>query len=336
MSFTVLYSENVYPDDNVERRIYGPDVRVVFPKQSTSIADLSDADCAAADGLMILRFKVTAKDLERFAKLRAICRMGVGYDNLDRKAAAERQIMILNVPDYGTTEVADHAIALALMLRRGLLLHHELQRKDPPAPWRFVLDPLIRRTGVQTFGIVGLRRIGTAVALRAKALGFRVVFFDPNLPNGSELGVGVARAATLEALLEQTDTLSIHAPLTPETRGIIGTKALAMLPKGAVLVNTARGPIVDIDAVAAALKSGQLAGAGLDVVPVEPPVEPVPELIRAYRAREAWCEGRLIITPHAAFHTPQAWDDIRAKSAETMRAALLGPKAQNVITPDMY
>jgi C-terminal binding protein len=174
------------------------------------------------------------------------------------------------------------------------------------------------------------------VALRAKALGFRVVFFDPNLPNGSELGEGVARVATLEALLEQTDTLSIHAPLTPETRGIIGTKALAMLPKGAVLVNTARGPIVDIDAVAAALKSGQLAGAGLDVVPVEPPVEPVPELIRAYRAREAWCEGRLIITPHAAFHTPQAWDDIRAKSAETMRAALLGPKAQNVITPDMY
>jgi C-terminal binding protein len=336
MSFTVLYSENVYPDDSVERRIYGPDVRVVFPRQSTSIADLSDADCAAAEGLMILRFKVTAKDLERFPKLRAICRMGVGYDNLDRKAAAERQIMILNVPDYGTTEVADHAIALALTLRRGLLLHHELQRKDPPAPWRFVLDPLIRRTGVQTFGIVGLGRIGTAVALRAKALGFRVVFFDPNLPNGSELGVGVGRAPTLESLLEQTDTLSIHAPLTPETRGMIGAKALAMLPKGAVLVNTARGPIVDIDAVAAALKSGHLAGAGLDVVPVEPPIEPVPELIRAYRAREDWCEGRLIMTPHSAFHTPQAWDDIRTKSAETMRAALLGPKAQNVITPDMY
>ena len=336
MSFTVLYSENVYPDDSVERRIYGPDVKVVFPKQSASIADLSDAECAAAEGLMILRFKVTAKDLERFPKLRAICRMGVGYDNLDRKAAAERQIMILNVPDYGTTEVADHAIALALTLRRGLLLHHELQRKDPPAPWRFVLDPLIRRTGVQTFGIVGLGRIGTAVALRAKALGFRVVFFDPNLPNGSELGVGVARAPTLEALLEQTDTLSIHAPLTPETRGLIGAKELARLPKGAVLVNTARGPIVDIDAVAGALQSGHLAGAGLDVVPVEPPVEPVPELIRAYRAREAWCEGRLIITPHSAFHTPQAWEDIRTKSAETMRAALLGPKAQNVITPDMY
>ena len=336
MSFTVLYSENNYPDDSVERRIYGPEVRVIFPLACESLADLSDADCAAADGLMIMRFKVNAADLRRFPRLRAICRMGVGYDNLDRKAAAERQIMILNVPDYGTTEVADHAITLALALRRGLLLHHALQRKDPPASWRYVRDPLLRRTGVQTFGIVGLGRIGTAVALRAKALGFRVVFFDPNLPNGAELGVGVERAPTLEALLRLADVLSIHAPLTPETRLLIGAKELALLPEGAVVVNTARGPIIDIDALTVALKSGHLAGVGIDVLPVEPPVEPVPELLRAYRAREPWCEGRLVITPHSAFFTPQAWEDIRTKSAETMRAALLGPAPQNVITPDMY
>jgi phosphoglycerate dehydrogenase-like enzyme len=104
MTVTVLYSENVYPDDSVERRIYGPDARVIFPRSSDSLADLSDADCGAAEGLMILRYKVTAADLPRFPRLRAICRMGVGYDNLDRRAAAERQIMILNVPDYGTTE----------------------------------------------------------------------------------------------------------------------------------------------------------------------------------------------------------------------------------------
>lgn len=336
MRFTVLYSQNLYPDDSLEQRIYGPDVRVVFPQASASLADLSDADCAAADGLMILTFKVTAADLRRFPKLRAICRMGVGYDKLDRQAAAERQIMILNVPDYGTTEVADHAIALALALRRGLLLHHELQRKDPPAEWNFVRHPLLRRTGVQTFGIVGLGRIGTAAALRAKALGFRVMFFDPYLPNGAELGVGVGRAASLEALLRQTDTLSIHAPLTPVTRGMIGAKELALLPQDAVVVNTARGPIIDVDALAAALRSEHLAGVGLDVVPVEPPVEPVPELLRAYRAREAWCEGRLIITPHSAYFTPEAWEDIRVKAAETMRAALLGPTPQNVITPDMY
>ncbi|MBN8927363.1 MAG: phosphoglycerate dehydrogenase [Rhodospirillales bacterium 69-11] len=336
MTATVLYSENNYPDDSVERRIYGPDVRVIFPATSSSLADLSDADCAAANGLMILRYKVRREDLARFPNLKAICRMGVGYDNLDRAAAAERGIMILNVPDYGTTEVADHAIALALALRRGILLHHETQRASPPAAWRYIDDPLVRRSSVQTFGIVGMGRIATAVALRAKAFGFRVIFYDPYLPNGVELGLGIGRAATLEELLRQTDTLSIHTPLTPETRNLIGARELALLPKGAIVVNTARGPIIDIDALGEALKSGHLAGVGLDVVPVEPPVEPVPMLMQAYRDRAPWTLGRLVITPHSAFYTPQAWDDIRSKSAETMRAALLGPRAQNVIPPDSY
>ncbi len=331
---TVLYSENNYSDDSVERRIFGPDVRVIVPKVSTCLADLSDQDCAAADGLMIFRYRVTANDLERFPRLRAICRMGVGYDILDRAAAAARGIMVMNVPDYGTTEVADHAMALALSLRRGLLLHHEAQRATPPAAWRYIDDPVVKRSSVQTFGIVGMGRIATAVALRAKAFGFRVVFFDPYLPNGVELGLGIQRAATLAELLSQTDTLSVHTPLTRETRGLLGLKELSLLPRGAVVVNTARGPIIDIDALATLLKSGHLSGVGLDVVPVEPPVEPVPELIRAYRAREDWTLGRLIITPHAAFYSPDAWNDIRSKSAETMRAALLGPKAQNVIPPE--
>jgi phosphoglycerate dehydrogenase-like enzyme len=330
---TILYSENNYPDDSVERRIYGPDVRVIFPEASKSLADLPDEYCREADGLMILGFKVSANDMKRFPRLQAVCRMGVGYDGIDRVAAAERRIMVLNVPDYGTTEVADHAMALALTLRRGLLLHHETQRANPPAIWRYVDDPLVRRSSIQTFGIVGMGRIGTAVALRAKAFGFRVVFYDPHLPNGVELGLGVHRVATLEALLSQTDTLSVHTPLTRETRGMIGLQELSLLPQGAVVVNTARGPIIDIDALSTLLSNGHLAGVGLDVVPVEPPVEPVPALLRAYRNREPWTLGRLIITPHSAFYTPEAWDDIRIKSAETMRAALLGPRAMNVIPP---
>ena len=160
------------------------------------------------------------------------------------------------------------------------------------------------------------------------------MFDDPHLPYGTELGLGILRAATLEELLGQTDTLSVHTPLTRETRGMLGLAQLSLLPKGAVVINTARGPIIDIDALATLLKSGHLSGVGIDVVPVEPPVEPVPELMRAYRAREDWTLGRLIITPHSAFYTPQAWDDIRSKSAETMRAALLGPRAQNVIPPE--
>jgi C-terminal binding protein len=310
-------------------------VRLVL-RRTNALAELAPEDCAEADGLMIMRFTVSAQDLARFPRLRCIVRMGVGYDRIARDAAAERNVLVCNVPDYGTTEVADHAMALALALRRGIVLYHDTQRRDPPAPWRPIVGPLIRRSSVQTFGIVGLGRIGTAVALRARAFGFRVVFYDPYLPNGSELALGILRAKTLEDLMRETDTLTIHAPLTPETRGMVGPAELALLPEGAVVVNTARGPIVDLDALATQLRAGRIAAAGLDVVPVEPPVEPVPELIRAYRAREPWLEGRLIITPHAAWHTPQSEHDTRVKSAETMRAALLTNRPQNVITPDMY
>src|SRR5437667_7820014 len=335
MPVTVLYPEARQQPDELEREIFGRDLNIV-KRDTGALSELSDADCAEADGLMIMGFGVMGADLARFPRLRAIVRMGVGYDKLDRPAAAARNILICNVPDYGTTEVADHAMALALTLRRGILLHHELQRRDPPAPWRSFHHPMIRRLGMQTFAIVGLGRIGTAVALRAKAFSFRVVFYDPYLPNGVELALGVDRAASLEELLRQTDALSIHTPLTPETRGLLGHAELGLLRPGAVVVNDARGPILDLDALLAHLRSGHIAAAGLDVLPVEPPVEPVPELLRLYRAREPWLEGRLVITPHAAWLTPESEADTRRKSAETMRAALLTNRTQNVITPEMY
>ena len=336
MPVTVLYPEDrQVPDLDLEGEIFGREVRLVR-RTKQRLAELDPADCAAADGLMIMRYAVSPDDLDRFPRLRAIVRMGVGYDKIARPAAAARNILVCNVPDYGTTEVADHAMSLALALRRGIILYHERQRQSPPAPWGPVSGELIRRFGVQTFGIIGLGRIGTAVALRARAFGFRVMFYDPHLPNGTELGLGVARAATLEDLLRQTDTLSIHTPLTPQTRGMLGRAQLALLRKGAVVVNTARGPIIELDALMALLRNGHIAAAGLDVLPVEPPIEPIPELLRAYRAREPWLEGRLVVTPHAAWFTPESEHDTRVKSAETMRAALLTNRPQNVITPEMY
>ena len=336
MTVTVLYpEERQIPDDGLEAGIFGPEVRITRREVKT-LAELDPEDCAEIDGLMIMRYAVTAEDIARFPKLRAIVRMGVGYDKIARSAAAARNILVCNVPDYGTTEVADHAVALSLSLRRGVILYHERQRQSPPAPWGPVKGELIRRCGVQTFGIVGLGRIGTAVALRARAFGFRVIFYDPHLPNGAELALGIGRAATLEDLLRQTDTLSVHTPLTPETRGMLGHAQLSLLHKGAVAVNTARGPIIDLDALFALLRDDHIAAAGLDVLPLEPPVEPIPVLLRAYRAREPWLEGRLVVTPHAAWFTPESEHDTRIKSAETMRAALLTNRPQNVITPDMF
>ena len=332
---TVLYPERMYPDDAHERRIFG-DGATILMRDTTVLGELSDADCAAVEGLMIFRQYVTAADMARMPRLRAIVRMGVGYDRIDRAAAAPRGITVCNVPDYGTTEVADHAIALMMALRRGITLHHDMQRAPAYPGWFAKPHPVLRRSGTQVFGVVGLGRIGTAAALRAKALGMRVVFFDPYRANGSELAIGVQRASSLEELLAQSDVVSMHLPETPESKGMMGAAQFAAMPRDSVFVDTARGTNFDVDALYDALKSGHLAAAGLDVLPVEPPVAPFPRLLQAYRDREEWLLGRLIITPHSAYLTPEAHLDIRIKSAETMRAALMSNRPVNVIRPEDY
>ena len=160
MPVTVLYPEDrQIPDDSLEREIFGPELRLIR-RTKKALSELDPADCAEADGLMIMRYAVSAEDIGRFPRLRAIVRMGVGYDKIDRAAAAARNVLVCNVPDYGTTEVADHAMALALALRRGVVFYHERLRQSSPAAWGPVKNDLIRRLGVQTFGIVGLGRIG--------------------------------------------------------------------------------------------------------------------------------------------------------------------------------
>ena len=334
MTLTVLEPEGLYPDTDLEQRVMGPSVRVLQGSCKSSLAELPDAICQQAEGLMTLRMAVPADQIARFPKLKVIVRMGVGYDRVDRVAAAARGIKVCNVPDYGTQEVAEFAVLMALALRRGLTMYHDTQRGPNPAPWAVMRSPAVRRQDVQTFGILGLGRIGTAAALRAKALGYRVVFYDPALPNGADRAIGVTRCRTMDEMLAQADVLSIHCPLTRRTRGLVGERELRLLPKNAVVINTARGPILGIDALERVLRDGHVAAAGLDVIPQEPPGNDVPALLRAYRDREDWLTGRLIICPHIAFHTPEAWDDIRLKGAETMRDVLVEGLNTNVIPPE--
>lgn len=325
----VLYPELIDPDTRLEEGVLAGHCSVTF-RDVPELSDLDETDCREADGLLVFRHHVREADFARFPKLKLLVRIGVGFDRIAMRTAAARDILVCNVPDYGTTEIADHAMGLVLALRRGLMLHHDLQRGRQPAPWLMIDSPLIERSGTQTFGIVGLGRIGTAVALRAKAFGFRVVFYDPYVANGTELAIGVERVRTLDELLAMSNVLSLNCLLSNETRGLIGGKELRRLPAGAVIVNTARGALIDIDALGQAMKDGHIAAAGLDVVPVEPPTEPLPALLSAYRDHAPWLTGRLIVTPHVAYYSPQANRDIRVKAAETMVAALQG-RPQNVL-----
>lgn len=259
--------------------------------------------------------RVTAEVVAGLRRCRAIIRNGVGYDSVDTAAAARAGIPVCNVPDYGTEEVADHALALTLALYRQLFpLDAEAKRLG----WKIEVQHRMRRLRTQTFGIVGLGRIGTATALRAKAFGFRVVFFDPYVPSGMHKAVGIDRVDTLAELLAVADTVSIHCPLTDETRGLIGEREVAAMKPGAFLVNTARGDIVRKAPVFAALRSGHLAGAGLDVVENEP-----------LRTAEEAATPNLIVTCHAAFCSPEGMVEMRRTSAKIARAAVLGQPVWN-------
>lgn len=253
---------------------------------------------------------------DRAPKLRIVCRLGVGYDTVDTEAAARRGVPVCNVPDYGTTEVADHAMALALALVRGIVPYNEAVRDDPEKGWSVRRAPHVARLGELTFGVIGLGRIGGAAALRASAFGMSVVGYDPHVPGGHERTLGIGRAATLAELLAAADVVSVHCLLNDETRHMIDAQAVAAMKPGAVVVNTARGGVVDLDALYDGLKSGRVGAVGLDVFETEPPPADHP-LIAAWRAREAWLEGRCVVTPHAAFYSPTAIRTMRESAART-------------------
>jgi phosphoglycerate dehydrogenase-like enzyme len=186
----------------------------------------------------------------------------------------------------------------------------------------------------KTFAVIGLGRIGTAAALRAKAFGMRVMAYDPYLPYGQELALGIDRAETLADLLGAADFVTIHAPATDETRNMIDHDALAAMKPGLILVNTSRGPICDLDAIFEGLKGGQLGAVGLDVLPEEPPPADHP-LIRAWRAQEDWIRGRFHITPHAAFYSPASLKDLREKAVLTAVAFLRDSVLRNCVNLDL-
>jgi phosphoglycerate dehydrogenase-like enzyme len=304
------------PEVRVERDVLGG-VAEARRFLSDGDADFTDEIRGARALIVWHNTPITAPGIARLRDCRAIIRNGVGYDSVDIAAARERGIAVCNVPDYGTEEVADHALALALALCRQLFpLNEEARRLG----WTIRTEAKMRRLRELTFGIVGLGRIGTATALRAKALGFKVCFHDPYVPNGVDKAVGVERARSLEELLRRADVLSLHCPLNEETRHLIAERELALLKPSAFVVNTARGAIIKKAAILAALREGRLAGAGLDVVEDEP-----------LRTTEESATPNLIVTCHAAFCSVESKIDMRRSSARIALAAVRGEPLENVV-----
>ena len=315
----ILLSQFRHPDDSLERQAVGSGVELIVQTPTEGGWTPLPAELRQTIDGIIHSPPNTDVDgsPEDYPRVRALVRAGVGFDGLDIEAWGRHGTAVFNVPDYGTSEVADHAIGLMLALTRGITAYHDAIKADPAKGWTHGVAPVVRRLRDATFGILGLGRIGLGAATRARAFGMQIAFYDPYLPSGMEIAVGARRCASLQELMAISDVVSLHAPATEETRGLIGAEALAWAKPGLVLINTARGSLVDLDALHDALKVGRIGAAGLDVLATEP-ADPAHPLIAAWRQGEEWIAGRLALTPHAAFYSPASLVDMRVKSVETV------------------
>ena len=332
MPYTILYPDNRSSDLSVETEVTGADVVYINPCK-TRFEDVDPSAWRSCDAVIVRRVQIDANVIEKMERARIVVRMGVGFDVVDLETCGAAGIAVCNVPDYGTTEVADSAIAMMLAFARGTAACDAALRADLKGSWTHLNNVTARRLRGATFGVIGLGRIGTAAALRAQAFGMRVAFYDPYLPNGAELSFGFTRARTLQELLTQADVVAIHAPLTKETRGMINAAAVATMKPGAYVINTARGPICDTAALLDGLKSGKLSAVGLDVLPKEPASLDDP-LVAAWHRNEPWICGRVLLNAHTGFYSPDALADMRRKSVETAYRYLREGRLENCVNAE--
>jgi D-3-phosphoglycerate dehydrogenase / 2-oxoglutarate reductase len=253
---------------------------------------------------------VTATDLGALPALRVLSAPSVGLDHVDVEEATRRGVWVCHVPDYCVEEMADHALALLLALVRGVV---ELDRSVRDGAWSYEAAGPLRRASDVRLGVVGFGRIGRAVAARALALGMEVSAHDPFLADDDISSAG-ARALALDELLRSSTAVTVHAPLTPETHGLLGPRELGLLPAGAYVVNVARGGLVDTQALLDALEAGRLGGVALDVLEVEPPPPSAP----------APRSARLVVTPHAGWYSAHAEEEATRRALESVRDVLEG------------
>jgi len=327
----------LFPDSrsdplDLEREVAGPDAVLINPRQS-SFEAIERSAWESCDAVIVRYVPIDARTIASLKRCRIVVRNGVGFDIVDLQACGEAGIAVCNVPDYGTTEVADSAIAMMLTFARGTAACDAALRADLGGGWTHLTNVVARRLRGACLGVVGFGRIGTAVALRAQVFGMKVAFFDPGLPNGAELPFDFTRAKSLAELLGMADVVTIHAPLDRNTARLFDARAVAAMKPGAYLINTARGAICDTAALLDGLKSSRLAAVGLDVLPEEPPHLDDP-LVAAWHANEPWIRGRVLLNPHTGFYSPDSLVDLRRKAIETAHFYLCDGTLANCVNLD--
>ncbi len=332
-TYRVLIPDAHLADQEIEKSVAGDKLEFsVF--RETDPSAIPDEEWRSCDAIQIWhKMKLTSDIVAKLDRCRIIVRVGVGFDNVDTTACSRRGIPVSNVPNYGTTEVADHALALLLYLVRGVGVYESNLRRDPVAGFVAEDAPVVRRIRGATFGAIGMGRIGTAVARRARGFDMNIVYYDPYVSEGHELGLGFERVKSAEELLARADIVSLHIPLSAQTKNYISAHQLGLMKDRAILLNIARGGLIDIDALHESLRSNRLAAAGLDVLPTEPP-NPDHPLISAWRNKEPWLKGRLAITPHAAFYSEAGYVDTRVFSTEIVLDYLFQNHLRNNVNPD--
>ena len=305
----VAVTDHVFPDLEPTRRVLGAVGAEIRSAASRDAADVL-AVARDADAVINCFAQLPGELIDRFERCRIIARTGIGLDTIDVEAATARGIVVTNVPEYCEDEVSDHAMALLLALARNITRGNA---EVHGGGWALDgIKPVYRLRG-RTTGLVGFGKIARLVAAKAQAFGMHVVASDPFV-DPAEAAASNVELTSLEDLLARSDFVSVHTPLTPATRNLIGTEALSMMRPGAVVINTARGGLVDVAALAEALDRGAVAGAALDVLPDEPPPEDLP----------LYGRPNVILTPHAAFYSEESMIDLQSKAAQQVALVLSG------------
>ncbi|MGB9966357.1 C-terminal binding protein [Halobacterium hubeiense] len=302
MSYKIAISQTNYPDSTVERAVIEELDAEIVTGHATSAAELVDL-AAGADALLVQSAEVTAGVLDELDELQVISRYGIGVDNVDVAAATERGVLVTNVPSYCEEEVATHALSLLLTVARKTALFNEAVKSET---WDWKLGRPIEPLVGKTVGFAAFGKIPQRLTELAAGFDFDYLVYDPYLDESDIVGTDVEKV-DFDTLLAESDVISVHAPLVDDTRHMFDADAFQAMRDDAILINTARGPIVDEDALAEALRNDKIAGAGLDVMADEPVTEsPLFDL------------DSVAVTPHVAWYSERSLDELRRKAAENV------------------